>query len=158
MEFIVKQLQDRIQTLESNVTHLTKSLEFTQAEIVNLKSEVKELHKSDSDKQAAVELLQSTLNELNQRVNYQEDHSRRNNLRITGVREMPGETREQTATIVTKLLQDKLELPSVNLDRAHRVGPVTSSFPRTIVARFEKYHERKAAMRNAKNSKVLICT
>ena len=128
MEFIVKQLQDRIQTLESNVTDLTKSLEFTLAEIVDLKSDVKQLRKSDSDKQAVVELLQSTLNELNQRVNYQEDHSRRNNLRITGVREMPGETWEQTAAIVTKLLQDKLELPSVNLDRAHRVGPVTSSF------------------------------
>lgn len=91
---------------------------------------------------------------MEQRVNYQEDYSRRRNLRFSGVHEFSeGETWEQTAASVTKILDEKLQLPKVELERAHRVGPMNPSRPRTIVARFVKFGDREAALRNARKLK-----
>lgn len=89
-----------------------------------------------------------------QGVNYQEDYSRCNNFRISGLKKQPnGKTWEQTAVPVSTLRQDKLQLPSVNLERAHRVGPVVPSRPRAVVVRFEKIDDREAVMRNGKKLK-----
>ena len=63
------------------------------------------------------------------------------------------ETWEQTATAVTSLLEDKMELPGLVLERAHRVGPHRVDKPRTIVARFTRYCDREAVLRNAKKLK-----
>ena len=60
------------------------------------------------------------------------------------------ETWEQTAVKVSSLLSDKLQLPGVELERAHRVGQRQNDRPRPIVARFTRYCDREAAMRNAK--------
>ena len=154
MDIVVKQQHERIQLVEGTVTDLIKSLEFSQAEIKDLKNEMKILRNSTNEKQVIIEELQSKVNALEHRINYQEDYSRRNNLRISGIQEQAGgETWEQTASKVSKLLEDKLQLPSVNLERAHRVGPSTTSHPRAIVVRFEKFSDREATMRNAKKLK-----
>ncbi|MPC32148.1 hypothetical protein E2C01_025454 [Portunus trituberculatus] len=58
---------------------------------------MKILRNSSNEKQVIIEQLQSKVNVLEQRINIQEDHSRRNNLRIAGLQEQPGgETWEQT--------------------------------------------------------------
>ena len=67
-------------------------------------------------------------------VNYQEDYSRLKNLRISGISEpVNGETWEQTADQVSKLFQDKLQLPPITLERAHRVGQAGRSLPRMMI-------------------------
>ncbi len=87
--------------------------------------------------------------ELEDRANYQEDYNRRNNLQIVGVEEpSEGETWEQTAVKVSELLTNKLELPNIELERAHRVGQRDAHRHRTIVARFTRYGDREAVMRN----------
>ena len=56
-------------------------------------------------------------------INYQDDYNRRNNIRFSGVAESNSEKIwEQSAVMVSSLLADKLLLPGVQLDRAHRVG------------------------------------
>lgn len=106
------------------MSDLNKSVEFSQAEILDLKKDISELHNSDSDKQTVIDDLQSRIAVLVQRQNYQEDYNRRNNLRITCLlEEKDKETWEQTLTSVAKLFQGKLELPPIDLVRAHRTGP-----------------------------------
>ena len=56
------------------------------------------------NKQVIINGLQARIVELERRLNYQEDYSRRNNLRITGLKEQGSETWEQTATAVLTLL------------------------------------------------------
>ncbi|KAK3881888.1 hypothetical protein Pcinc_013713 [Petrolisthes cinctipes] len=157
LELVVEQWKERIRLVEGKMTDLTKSLEFSQAEILDLKNNEKVLQKLNKEKQVAVEELQSRVAELNHRLNYQEDYTRRNNLRISGLKEQPvGETWEQTAVNVSKILEDKLQLPSVNLERAHRVGPAAaaaSSHHRTVVVRFRNFSDREAAIRNASKLK-----
>ncbi|KAK3893781.1 hypothetical protein Pcinc_002416 [Petrolisthes cinctipes] len=157
LELVVEQWKERIRLVEGKMTDLTKSHEFSQAEILDLKNNEKVLQKLNKEKQVAVEELQSRVAELNHQLNYQEDYTRHNNLRISGLKEQPiGETWEQTAVNVSKILEDKLQLPSVNLERAHRVGPAAaaaSSHPRAVVVRFRNFSDREAAIRNASKLK-----
>ena len=117
MEMLVKQMNERI-------SDLTTSLEFTQREVNDLKSSVKNYEKEKQDTKAmmsklADEIESSNLKikDLEARINYQEDYSKRNNVRISGVKERSGgETWEQTAATVTSLLKDKPQLPGLVLE------------------------------------------
>lgn len=60
--------------------------------------------------------------------------------------EKAGETWEETTASVSQLLENKLQLPTVDLERAHRVGLVMSSQPRAVVVRFEKFQDREAVL------------
>lgn len=160
LDAVVKQMQDQINKLENKVSDLITSLEYTQREVDELKSSANQ-HKTErkEDKLQIGKLIQqldsSTLmiKNLEDKVVYQEDYSRRKNLRISGLEEQQNETWEQTATAVTSLLESKLQLPGIVLERAHRVGPRQDTKPRTIVARFNRYGDREAAMRRGKHLK-----
>ena len=154
MDIITDHMKERIATLESRVGDLVKSLEFTQAEVHDLKAENKTLQKSGRENRTLIDEYKARVEDMDQRLNYQEDYNHRLNLRFSGVQELSAsETWEETATLVQKLIEDKLQLPSMSLERAHRVGPVDPSRPRTIVARFEKFADRETALRNARKLK-----
>ncbi|KAK3884855.1 hypothetical protein Pcinc_010896 [Petrolisthes cinctipes] len=105
LDFIVEQLNSRIKATEETVRDLTRSLEFSQAEVKDLQSQVIELVKKDNINKDIMETLKRKICELEQRSNYQEDYNRRCNLRFSGVPEQRGgETWEVTANTVTKLL------------------------------------------------------
>lgn len=98
-------------------------------------------------------LQSKKIKELENIINYQEDYSRRKNIRINGMEERGPETWEQTATAVTSLPENKMQLPGLVLERAHRVGPHREGKPRTIVARFSRYCDRRAVLRSGKKLK-----
>lgn len=153
MDFVAEQFKSRIRDAEVTIQDLTRSLEFSQAEVKELQTEVKDLKKSANESKTGIETLKEQIKDLQQRQNYQEDYNRRNNLRISGIEEKPGESWEDTAVSVSKLIKEKLQLPDVKLERAHRTGPALSSRSRVIIARFEKFSEREAVIRNAKKLK-----
>lgn len=153
IDVVVEQLKSRLHAAEETIADLTRSLEFSQHEVKDLQSEVKVLKSCDKDYKDTIESLKSRVMELEERQNYQEDYNRRNNIRITGIQEQPGETWEETAQNVSKLLEEKLQLPQMKLERAHRTGPVMSSRPRTVIARFERFCDREAVVRNARKLK-----
>lgn len=120
-----------------------------------MKQEAKQRERENKEnlKQLNDELLQNLqhIKDLPEICNYQEDHSRRNNLQ--------DETWEQAATEVAKLLEDKLELPDMQLERAHRMGQRFENRTRPIIARFTRYCDREAVMRNVyklKGTKIFI--
>ena len=60
--------------------------------------------------------------------------------RIDGLKEVENETWEQTEQILKSMIQEKLEIEDVNIERAHRVGNNTSStLPRPIIAKFSSF-------------------
>lgn len=154
LNIVVEQLKSRIEQSEGAIKDLVRSLEFSQAEVKDLQSEVRQLKKSETDCKTTIDGLKRNIEELERRLNYQEDYNRRNNIRISGFQEKPGgETWEETAQAVSKLLEDKLQLPPMKLERAHRTGPSIPSRTRTVVARFERYGDREAVIRNARKLK-----
>lgn len=157
LEVFMGQVSGKIEALQSAISDLTRSLEFTQSEMEDLKSEVKQLKREKEENQATIkaltedsEISTKLVKDLEDRCNYQEDYNRRNNLQITGLDELPGgETWEQTAKQVSKLLEDKLQLPNIQIERAHRTGPQSSLRHRPVIARFQHYCDREAVLRNA---------
>lgn len=78
---------------------LSRSLEFTQSELVELRHEVKKLERAERNNQERIRSLTEELHvrndcleELEERCNYQEDYNRRNNLQIVGIEEREDET------------------------------------------------------------------
>lgn len=154
IDIVVEQLQARLQIAEGTITDLIKSLEFSQNEVKDLQGEVKVLRKSDMDNKATIDFLKLNVEELERRANYQKDYNRRKNLRISGISEQQGgETWEETAKIVSDLLECKMELLSMKMERTYRTGLITASQPRTVVARFERFGDREAVIRNARKLK-----
>lgn len=151
MDIIVKNLTEKIGKLDATVSDLTASLEFSQNEIDSLKSTIKTHEAENLASKKTIDKLTQQIKDMEDRMNYQEDYSRRNNIRISGVQELNSEqTWEQTAAVVTSLLQDKLQLPDLELERAHRVGQHRDGRPRPIVARFSRFCDREAVMRSAR--------
>lgn len=155
MEYMLSDVTSRLRQLEVRNAELIHSLEFTQQELDTLKNENKTLKeeithlKEERDKQGELEVK---LNNLNRRIDYQEDYSRRNNLRFDGLPEQPNETWEVTQEKIQRLLREKFDLGMVQLERAHRVGPKPDperNRPRTIIARFAKFDDRQQALRNS---------
>ena len=91
---------------------------------------------------------------------YMENQSRRNNMRVDGVKEKPGETWQETAP--RQVVQRELKLPAdqvshIHIERAHRTGaPTTTQRERTIVVKFASFIDRDTinrAERSVKSTK-----
>ena len=156
LEIILKKMDAKFESLKTTTNDLSRSLEFTQSEVDELRHQVKQLERAEREYQERIKSLTEELKDKNDRLknleercNYQEDYSRRNNLQIVGIEESEGETWEQTAVLVTKLLEEKLQLPNVEVERAHRVGNRTDHRQRPIIARFTRFCDREAVLRNA---------
>ena len=121
-------------------------MEFSQQELKDQQGELLILRNSNKEHKTTIEILKTKITELENRQNYQDDYNRRNNIRISGLPEQPGETWEETTISVTKVLEEKLQLPPMKIERAHRTGPTEPARSRTVVARFERFCDREAVM------------
>ena len=82
-----------------------------------------------------------------------EDRCRRDNLRIDGLQEVENETWEQTEKILKGMIQEKLEIQDINIERAHRVGSTSNTSPRTVVAKFSSFKGKQLVLSAAKKLK-----
>ncbi len=124
-DILVNQFNNKIEQLVNKMSEFQRSLEFSQREIAELTEEKKKLvsERTEDRKRLAElydnsEVLRARLVDMENRANYQEDYSRRNNLRINGVAEREGgETWEQTVESVKSILENKLEVPPLSIER-----------------------------------------
>ena len=89
---------------------------------------------------------------------YLENQSRRNNIRIDGiVEEEENESWDTTAEKVKQALTEKLNLAdSPDIEHAHRVGRIVGGSrrrPRTIVCRLRDWRQKDLIIRNARRLK-----
>ena len=90
---------------------------------------------------------------------YLENQSRRNNIRIDGIPEEPDETWEDTESKAKVALESKLNLPfKVEIERAHRTGKVnrrsddnaSSTRPRTVICRLVSWKQKDPMLKAAR--------
>ena len=79
--------------------------------------------------------FEDTIKKMERSIDYQENQSRRCNLRFDGVSEVDGETWEQTEKNVRRAMTTAIELPEAqvhanNIKRSHRTGGTRA---RTII-------------------------
>ena len=98
---------------------MKNSLEFSQKDIDDLKPALLKLQELDS----AIEEIQDDLDHQEEQMEYLENQSRRNNVRVDGIPKEDNETWEETEAKVKQVLKDELNLASApDIERAHRVG------------------------------------
>ena len=81
-----------------------------------------------------------------------EDHSRRNNLRINGIKEGKNQTWEECEERVNCFLKEKLDIDTSKtwIERTHRVGEKKTGQERQIVVPFNCYKNKLDILRNCK--------
>ena len=116
-----------IKSLKNEVNELKKSMEFTQNDLeerVNNAEEnickVKEDLKEICEYQIDPDYVNDSLTDIN-KLTELEDRSRKNNIRIDGIAEEPGETWEECDGNVQRFLSEELDVNDVVIERAHRV-------------------------------------
>ena len=155
----VAELKARIASSEKEMGDLKNSLEFSQKDIDDLKPSLLKLQELDS----AIEEIQDDLDHQEEQMEYLENQSRRNNVRVDGIPEEDNETWEETEAKVKQVLKDELNLASApDIERPHRVAKSSrrpasaqnsASRPRTIVFRLHDWKEREAILKCARRIK-----
>jgi len=103
-----------------------------------------------------METICKTLITINDKTDYMEGQSRRNNIIIDGIGESVSENWSDCEGKVKKLLSEKLQIDHrrIELERAHRTGKPSSSLPSTrprpIVAKFLRYKDKLEVLGKAK--------
>ena len=118
------------------------------------------------DAEGEIGSLQKTLDEQSSKMEYLENQSRRNNIRVSGIPESADETWETVEEKVKKAIREKLDM-EIDIERAHRVeskkkpeGAKKSGQSRTIVCRLKNWKQKEAVVRKARKEKpegLFIC-
>ena len=155
---IVQNLSKKVDNIMCDVQDLKTSFNYT-----NAHHEEKINEFANNIERVKIEISNTKLLNVQERVELKtqarkltdlEDRSRRNNLRIDGMKEHHGESWEITETKVKALFKDRLQIrEEVEIDRAHRVGQLKNDRPRTIVLRCNIYKQKERILMAAKKLK-----
>lgn len=137
------------------LTELRVSLQYTQTQVEEIKEKQSKENIDDLSKKMIE--FEEMIKKVEHAIDYQENQSRRCNLRFDGVAEVDGETWEQTEKSVRRAMTTALELPeaqvrAINIGRAHRTGG-TGTRARTIVVKFESFKDRELVLQAAKKKR-----
>ena len=140
LERDLSRLHDDLKSLENN---FDEAIEFLTKRVDDLES--KEKKNSERIKALEEELLKLKKVDSDQaeKLNVQERFSRRNNIRIVG---FPSSDNDNCEEIVRTVLE-KVGVPNVKIERAHRDGRATGSRPRHILAKLSFYQDKVMALK-----------
>ena len=123
------QLCDSLTSVKTDVEELQESLNFTQTDIdqrfLNINEKVQSLEKELSSTKEGVGVIQTTeptwTLEIRRRLVDLEDGSRRNNLRILGIKEYLQGSWKECEKKIYDLLEEKLEMDTSNITIDRRI-------------------------------------
>ena len=115
--------------------------------------ELKPLHVKLEDVNKALDKISKDLASYSQKMEYLENQSQRNNIRVNGIPESDNETWEDAEVKVKRAIKEKLDL-EVDIERAHRVerrktksGQPNQNQSTTIVCRLRDWKQREQVLR-----------
>ena len=156
-------LCDRLTLVKTDVEKLKESLSFTQNDIdqmfLNINKKVQSLEKELSSTKEDVGVIQTTeptwALEIHRKLVDLEDRSRRNNLRILGIKEEPRESWEECEDKIYDLLEEKLEMDTSNItiELAYRIGEKSNDKESAIVVQLSFYKDKINILKNCKKFK-----
>ena len=156
----VNKTTERLEKLSAEIVDLTASLEFTQKEIDEKLFQVKKEIKNLKTEVKAIEDDLLKADEVSAKLVELEDRSRRNNLRIDGIKEEPNETWETCEKKIQDIIADKMGIESdVEIDRCYRIGPRKTKTgqnrdrPRTVACRLNRFNDKQRILNNSKKLK-----
>ncbi|XP_065662927.1 uncharacterized protein LOC136085540 [Hydra vulgaris] len=169
----LKIITERFNKLETDVINsstkivsITKALELSNQNISSLENELNDIkkfiHVNDETVASKFEKVKeqtkkvssqmkdtSAVNKINKKLREIKDRSRRNNLRITGIKESEHESWEESELKVLKLFEETLEIKNVKIERAYRTGPRDAKKNRTIILKLLNYKDKIDIMKRS---------
>lgn len=159
--------QENIHRVGADVTSIKDSMDSLKTDVANLGTRIGEAEERVSnleDGQASLADITTGLSarvvQLETRMQYLENYSRRNNLRIKGIpesTEREGKVIDCVKNVLHSLFPDTVEVNDIVIERAHRVpmarprdGQVRSA-PRHILVRFLSYRDREKVRLRARD-------
>lgn len=146
VNLLMDNFNNRFDSLTREVQRIKDSLEFTQKDVEVLQKSQENLALLESK----IEALKREIKDNQDKIDYLENQSRRNNIRISGLDEDDDENWNDTELKVKRFLNSKLEFPypeDIEMERAHRTGKVTQK-PRQVVVKFLRYKDKEKALKN----------
>lgn len=137
-----------IHKLNEEVIELKESLNFAYAEIKDLKENLENTKTElNSLKKFEDSINSAELEEL-------EQYSRRNNVRISGIPEQPGEiTDEIVVSLCNEAMKMTPPIEVAEIDRSHRVGKQSNKSIRPILVKFVSYRTKARVVKMKKTLK-----
>ena len=142
--------KQEIGKLREEINDLKKSIEFTEnvleEKVAKVEQNVCELQgkfkKVEEDVTYMNDYIEDAENIHNKLVEL-EDRSRRNNIRIDGIKERNKESWEECERRVHSMLKERLDIENVERERAHRAGRKDRNKPRTIVCKLLRFKNKQ---------------
>ncbi|KAL7375828.1 hypothetical protein ABVT39_024833 [Epinephelus coioides] len=127
------------------VQDLKTSLQFSQKEVDELKEMGKELTNKNKEAHTDISAVCESVLTMNDKADYLEGQSKRNNIIIDGIPESPRETWEESEVKVREVLAVKLQMDEkrTELERAHRTGTNSGDRPRHIVVKVLRQYAKR---------------
>ena len=143
---VVKQLEDKVNTIENKIQNKTN---YENIDVKKLLTDMEELTQNMKKQNSMIQKL-AWENDNN------EQYTRRENLRITGIREREGES---TSQLVVQLAgRMGVQLQEADISVSHRLGTprdASANAPRPIIVRFVRREMKDDILRHRKNLKDL---
>ena len=153
----------RLDNLSKEIADLKASLEFTQEEtegkFSTLKEKISTMEKNLFSFKKDIDIIQTTKPnwaiDIENKLVDLEDRSRRNNLRINGIKEGKYETWEECEEKVNCFLEEKLDIDTseIWIEHAHRVSEKKNGQERQTVVQFNSYKNKLDILRNCEKLK-----
>jgi len=154
-ESLIQLLTLRVDSVVKDVQEMKTSLQYTQKDV----EELKPLHVKLEDVNKELDKISKDLASHSQKLDYLENQSRTNNIRVNGILESDNKTWEDAEVKVKRAIKEKLDL-EVEIERAHRVerrktksGQANQNQPRTIMCRLRDWKQREQVLRKARKEK-----
>lgn len=160
LETIFKRLDSmeiRVTSNEETIKDIEKSLQFTQGLVDDKIREISEecekrMKKNEDGIKAELLLAKKNENIFKDKLRVLEDRGRRNNLKIDGIKESEKETWEECEEKIQEVLEKKLNISGIEIERAHRMGRKQSGSvkPRTIIFKLFNWKQKELILKNTK--------
>ena len=177
-QMLVDDVKPEVRSLRKDADDLKLSLQFTQSQVDDHKKISETAKAKMVEIEDRVKLLETNMDDyysleghcenLEEKQDYLENMSRRNNIKILGLIEDTEreKTWEDTETLVKKTVREQLHIEEeILIERAHRVGKPLPSYaknsdgtnrkvpPRPVVVRFTSWKQKEAILATARKIK-----
>ncbi|XP_065677498.1 uncharacterized protein LOC136092854 [Hydra vulgaris] len=151
-----KIIYDRLDKVDSKVNDYAKQIKILEKDVEEIKRSLNfHEHLFEEKIKTAIAYQEKTttscIDKRNNNTDYvkiksklreMKDRSRRNNLRVDGLKENEGETWIDSKLKVSKVFEKHLGLTNIKIERAHRTGQRDLSKQRTIVLKLLDYKDK----------------
>ena len=141
-------LNTKLEEINNTVQSISNEFKELNVRVTGAEKRISDLEDNLEKEKRTIQALHKQVSALDQKIDNLEAHSRRNNIRIMGLKE--GTELDNLTRLLDHIFRYILDLedsaPSPEVDRAHRAGrprPNSQDAPRTIIVRLLRWKDKQ---------------